>query len=96
MSPQSILNLFKDFILVFHMIIDSYKGVYPTVSKKTFIAFFVMIIYIITPIDFISDFIPIIGIVDDVIITKIILGLVSEDLSDYKVWKAAIRKGSVV
>lgn len=45
------------------------------------------LLYIITPVDMIPDFIPFMGFIDDVAIFSICLNLVRKELVKYESWK---------
>ncbi len=51
------------------------------------IAFFVTLIYIVCPIDLLSDFVPGIGQIDDAVVFALFLYLVERDLKEYQKWK---------
>ena len=85
--PSVLMKVWNDLKLMINLIIDYVKGDYTNVPWNTIAAITGAIIYFVSPIDVIPDFIPVVGYVDDLTVIKFTLDLVSEDLIKYKQWK---------
>lgn len=81
-------RFFNDISLFSGLVKDYYLGRYTKVPYKTIAAIVVGLLYIINPIDFIPDFIPIIGYIDDAMVVALCLKLVESDLEKYQAWRA--------
>ena len=79
----------KDVTLLLGMIKDYSVGNYRVVPYKTIVAVVFGLLYVLNPIDFIPDFIPIIGYIDDAIVIALCLRLAERDLKRYERWKQA-------
>ena len=86
-------RLISDFKLLFSLIKDYWKGVYRDVSIWSILAFSAVIIYIISPIDIIPDFILGFGQIDDAAVLLLCLYFLEKDLYKYKEWKVSAEKG---
>ena len=82
--PSVLMKVWNDLKLMINLIIDYVKGDYTNVPWNTIAAITGAIIYFVSPIDVIPDFIPVVGYVDDLTVIKFTLDLVSEDLIKYK------------
>lgn len=77
---ENMLSLITDYI---------YKE-YTDVPKGSIISSIACLIYVLSPIDLIPDFVPIAGYLDDVAVITLVLDLgLSKDLKDYRNWKKA-------
>lgn len=75
-------------IPVFAAMINSYvKKEYTEVPLGTIIAMISAIIYFVSPIDIIPDFIPGAGHIDDAAVVVACLALVDSDIKDYIEWR---------
>jgi uncharacterized membrane protein YkvA (DUF1232 family) len=81
-------RLVQDLKLLFPLIRDYWRGTYRNVSLKSIIIFIVALAYIISPFDFIPDYIVGLGQIDDVAILGLSLYWLEKDLLKYKQWKA--------
>lgn len=82
------LGKFKQQInLLFSMLKDYKNKKYTSVPWLSIAAITFALLYLLNPLDFIPDFIPFIGYVDDASIIGITLKLISEDLEAYQKWK---------
>ena len=81
-------ELVDDIITMIEMIRDYMKGNYKAIPIKVLISIVAAILYFVSPIDLIPDFIPIIGYLDDaaVIVLALKLGAGAE-LSKYRKWR---------
>ena len=84
----------KEIELFFSLLKDFISGEYKEVPWFTITAIAAALIYFLSPIDLIPDFIPIIGLSDDSFVFYICLTLVEEDLEKYKRWKEERAKKS--
>jgi len=66
---------------------DYSQGNYTTVPMGSVIAIFASILYFVSPLDFIPDFIFGLGFVDDVYILTLVYKQVAKDLEKYRLWK---------
>ena len=80
-------RLIEDFKLLYALIKDYWKGEYRQVSIWSIIVFFLAIIYILSPIDVLPDYIPGIGQIDDVTVLLLSMYYLEKDLLIYKEWK---------
>ena len=80
-------RLINDFKLLFSLIRDYWKGVYRDVSIWSILVFSLAIIYILSPIDIIPDFILGFGQIDDAAVLLLCLYFLEKDLYKYKEWK---------
>jgi uncharacterized membrane protein YkvA (DUF1232 family) len=80
-------RLIGDFKLLFSLIKDYWKGDYRDVSLWSILIFFLAIVYILCPIDIISDIIPVAGQIDDAMVLLLCLYFLEKDLYKYKEWK---------
>ena len=80
-------RLIQDLKLLFPMIRDYLKGTYRDVSVKSIVIFMVALAYIISPFDFIPDYILGLGQIDDLAILGLSLYYLEKDLLRYKEWK---------
>lgn len=69
------------------MIKDYRRGEYKAVPWMTVAAAVTGLLYVLSPIDLIPDFIPILGYVDDLTVMTIIVGWIDTDLHKYMDWK---------
>ncbi|HOJ19705.1 MAG TPA: YkvA family protein [Ignavibacteriaceae bacterium] len=76
-----------DLKLLFSIITDYISGEYAEVPWMTIAAIVVALLYILSPIDLIPDFIPIVGYIDDALVLGTCLSMVEADLHAYKDWK---------
>ena len=76
-----------DLKLLFSIIQDYVKGEYRVVPFWSIAAIVAALLYVLSPIDLIPDFIPVIGLVDDALVIAACLAMVEEDLLKYKDWK---------
>ena len=77
----------KDVTLLLGLIKDYYVGNYRVVPYKTIVAAVFGLLYVVNPIDFIPDFIPLIGYIDDAVVIAFCLRLAERDLKKYERWK---------
>lgn len=75
------------FALLFD-VVDAYlKGEYTYIPKPTIVGIVATILYVISPIDFIPDKIPGLGVVDDFTMVLVCLKLVENDIDRFLEWK---------
>ena len=81
-------RLLEDFRLLGVLIKDYWKGEYRDVSLGSIAVFVLSIIYVLSPIDILSDFIPLLGQIDDAFILLFCIFLLEKDLKKYQNWKS--------
>lgn len=66
-----------------------YKGTYKEIPKKSIIMIIASIIYFVSPLDLIPDFIVAAGYIDDMAVIAFTIKQIVEDLEKFKLWKEA-------
>src|SRR5690554_4307230 len=74
--------------LLFSLVKDYFNGTYKDIPKKSIIAIIAGILYFLSPMDLMPDFILGFGLIDDVFILGLVIKQVTKDLAKYKAWKA--------
>ncbi len=80
-------RLLEDFKLLGALIKDYWKGEYRDVSLGSIAAFVLAIVYILSPIDILPDYIPLLGQIDDAAILLACMYFLEKDLHRYRDWK---------
>ena len=80
-------RLFQNLKLLVPLIRDYWKGTYRDVSAKSIVIFVASVVYLISPIDLIPDYIIGLGQIDDAAILALSLYFMEKDLLKYKEWK---------
>jgi len=65
------------------LVIDYKKGVYRDIPYNSIAAIVFALLYFLSPIDIIPDYIPIIGYLDDIAVLELCLKFVNSDLENY-------------
>jgi uncharacterized membrane protein YkvA (DUF1232 family) len=72
---------------MFLMIKDYRKGIYTKIPWFSIAAITTALLYVFMPFDLIPDFIPGLGLVDDLTVLSFVSGWVETDLNNYLDWK---------
>jgi uncharacterized membrane protein YkvA (DUF1232 family) len=73
--------------LLLDIVSDYWTGKYRQIPYFSIAAIVFTLLYVLSPIDLIPDFIPVIGLLDDAAVVSICLFLVLQDLREYEAWK---------
>ncbi|PKP13228.1 MAG: hypothetical protein CVU08_06475 [Bacteroidetes bacterium HGW-Bacteroidetes-3] len=76
----------ENFNLLLNMIKDSWNGSFK-LDKMSLAIIAGAMIYVISPIDAIPDFIPVFGWLDDIGIVALAMSRLSKEINDYKIFK---------
>ena len=76
-------------VLLFAVAKDYVNGDYTEIPKRSIIAILGGLIYFLSPIDIVPDFVPVLGFIDDVFVLNLVYKQVLKDLEKYKIWKDA-------
>ena len=82
-----IAEVFNDLKLLLSLVRDYISGAYREVPYGSIVAAVAGILYFLSSIDFIPDFIPGIGLIDDVFVIGLVLKKIHSDLRKYEEWK---------
>jgi uncharacterized membrane protein YkvA (DUF1232 family) len=82
--------LWEKIYLLVSLVKDWFKGEYLNISKKSLILIITGLIYFVSPIDIIPDFIAGLGLFDDAAILGFIINQLNKELQAYKSWKENI------
>lgn len=74
-------------LLLFAVAKDYVSGDYTEIPKRSIVAILGGLIYFLSPIDVVPDFVPVLGFVDDVFVLNLVYKQVIKDLEKYKSWK---------
>lgn len=84
---EGIKNLWDKIQLLFSLVKDWTHGDYRKISKTAILTVIGGLIYFVTPIDVIPDFLVGLGLVDDAAILGLIINQLDKELVKYKSWK---------
>ena len=78
---------FKNIPTMVSMVRSYLRGNYTKIPKRTILAIVSALIYFLSPIDVVRDWIPLLGQLDDAIVIASCWNLVNKDVEDYRQWK---------
>lgn len=84
---KDVKNTLSKLPLMVELVRSYSKKEYTRLPKRTVVAIVAALIYFLSPVDVIPDFIPELGKLDDIIVINYCLKLVEKDLNDYVAWK---------
>ena len=87
--PDVLKKLWDDILTMWSMLKDYYNRKYTEIPWHIIAAIVATLLYFVSPIDLIPDFIPGIGYCDDAAIVMLALKWIGSDLDRYKSWKAS-------
>ncbi len=80
-------HLWADLPLLLRLLKAWKQGSYRGLSVRTVASIAVAILYVLSPVDAIPDFIPGIGLIDDAAILALLLHSLARDLAAFRVWE---------
>lgn len=83
-SNGTLSKFLDDIKLYFKMLGDIFKGKYKKIPVGTIAAIVGTLLYVLSPVDLIPDFIPVIGYLDDAAILAACLNFTRFDVEEYK------------
>ena len=86
-NKDGLHNVWSQFQLLLSLAKDYFNGSYRDVSTNSIIAIIAGILYFLSPVDLIPDFILGFGLIDDVFIIGLVIKQVVKDLDKYQTWK---------
>lgn len=78
---------YEDICDLFAMLKAYVHGKYRDVPWKSIAAIGAALAYLICPIDLVPDFIPVIGLIDDLAVIGLCVGMVKNDLEKFRNWR---------
>ena len=86
-GKSNVLNAAKNKILTLGKLLKFYAtGEYRSIDLKNIIIIITAFVYLISPIDLIPDFIPMLGLADDVALITFVFNSVSEEIEKFETW----------
>ncbi len=87
-SPESSADQIKHIMFRFIRLVKNYiDGTYRNIDTKSLLLGVAVLLYVVTPLDIIPDFIPIIGFADDLSLMAWFISAFQEELQKYQVWE---------
>lgn len=86
--PASLVLWWQDLRLMVSLLNDYRKGNYKLVPWKVIAAIVAALVYFVSPVDVVPDFLPLAGYLDDALVIKLALDLARADLARYSQWRA--------
>jgi len=80
-------RLWTDLPLLFRLLKAWKDGSYRGLSMRTLASLVAALIYVVSPVDFMPDFIPGIGLLDDAAVLAFLLHSMTQDLAAFRVWE---------
>ena len=77
-----------DVKLLLSLVKDYWLGDYKEIPYWAIGATVFALLYVLSPVDLIPDFIPVVGLVDDAAVVALCLYMIEQELHDYSEWKA--------
>lgn len=87
-KSKGLMGLINNTTDIISLLIDWKKGTYEVAPIRSIIAMIVGGLYFFSPIDFIPDFIPFLGVLDDAVILSFVIKQFTNDLIPYRQWKS--------
>lgn len=91
-NQGSLTNIWDQLQLFLSLVKDYANGSYTAIPKSSIIAIVAAILYFISPLDIIPDFIVGLGFVDDAFILSLVFKKVIKELDKYQTWKDGQKK----
>lgn len=91
-SKGKLKRYMDDAKLLFSLVRDYASGEYREIPFNIIAAAGAALLYVLSPIDLIPDFIPVLGYLDDAAVIAFCLNLMEKDLVSYKVWKDSFNR----
>lgn len=88
-NVKVLAKYFNDLCEILELLRDRVTGAYKETPWRTIAALTGALIYVLSPIDLILDFIPGIGFLDDALVIGLAIKLAQPDLEKYRAWKAS-------
>lgn len=86
---EPMAEVWEQLKLMIQMIRAWVSGEYREVPTTSLIAIVAGLLYLISPIDLIPDFIPVLGYLDDIFVIGVVFNQVARDLRAFEAWQAA-------
>jgi uncharacterized membrane protein YkvA (DUF1232 family) len=87
-SSESGMQQLKQMMLTFmRMVRASIRGDYRDISGKSMLVGVTVLLYLVTPLDIIPDFIPVVGLIDDISIMAWFVDAFSKEITKYREWE---------
>mgnify|MGYP001045168138 CR=1 FL=1 len=83
-----ISQVWEDMQLLFGLIRDWISGDYKQIPTGSLLMILGAILYFVSPVDLVSDFIPLAGLIDDAAVIGFLVRQIRHDLQAYKNWKS--------
>ncbi|WP_426058967.1 YkvA family protein [Hymenobacter sp. B1770] len=80
-------QLFKTALTLVRMVKNYINGSYREVSTSTVVTGFAVLLYVLSPIDLIPDFIPVVGFLDDLSLISWFAGKFQDEIVRFKEWE---------
>jgi uncharacterized membrane protein YkvA (DUF1232 family) len=86
-KKSSLVDVWDKLQLLLELVTSWRKGDYRKIPTGSIVTIIATIIYFVSPIDLIPDFIAGIGIIDDAAVIAFVIKQISADLEKFKAWK---------
>lgn len=80
-------RLWSDFPLLVRLLKAWKDGSYRGLSVRTLASCAVALLYVLSPVDLIPDFIPGVGLIDDAAVLALLLHSIAQDLAAFRIWE---------
>lgn len=84
-------RLWYDLPLLVRLLRAWKNGSYPGLSMRTLATVAAGILYVLSPVDLVPDFIPGVGLIDDVAVLALLLHTLAQDLAVFRAWEQTRR-----
>ena len=88
-NVEALKKYWEDICLIFPLLKDWVSGKYTKIPWAVIASLVGAILYVISPLDMIPDFIPIAGFLDDAAVFGVAISFAKDYLDEYRAWKNA-------